>query len=77
MIDSTQKFADAEYSSTAALLIVALIFSPAVLILSRPLGQVSVSLALAFSCICIGFSWFVWAKDSHRPKLSVVTQPTR
>lgn len=77
MIESNQKFADAQYSSTAALLIVALIFSPAVLILSRPLGQASVSLALAFSCICVTRAWFVWAKDSHRPRLSVVTQPNR
>lgn len=77
MIDSNQKFADTQYSSTAALLILALIFSPAVLILSRPLGQVSASLALAFSCICVALAWFVWAKDSRRPKLSVVTQPTR
>ena len=77
MIDSHQKFADTQYSSTAALLIVATVFSPVVLILSRPLGQASIALAAVFSVACVAFAWVIWTKDSRRPKLSVVTQPSR
>ncbi len=76
MLDYRQKFADMEYSSTVALLLLALVFSPAVLVVSRPFGGASVSFAVVFSALCIASAWFAWARDSRRPRMSVVTQPT-
>ena len=77
MIDYRQKFADTQYASTVALLVLALVFSPAVLVMSQPFGSVSVSLAAAFSALCIVLAWFAWAKGSRLPRMSVVTEPTR
>lgn len=76
MIDYRQKFADTQYASTVSLLILALVFSPAVLVLSRPFGGASVSFAAVFSALCIASAWFAWTRDSRRPRMSVVTQPT-
>ena len=76
MINTRQKYEHAQPASAIGLLVLALVFSPAVLVLSRPFGSASVSLAAVFSALCIVLSWFAWARDSHRPRVSVVTQPT-
>jgi hypothetical protein len=76
MTNSRQKYADTQHASTIGLLSLALVFSPTVLVLSRPFGGASASLAAAFSALCIALAWFAWARDSRRPRLSVVTQPT-
>jgi hypothetical protein len=76
MLDYRQKFADTDCSSTVALLVLALVFSPAVLVVSRPFGGVSISFAAVFSTACIALAWFAWARDSRLPRTSsVVTQP--
>lgn len=77
MTNVAQKYVDAQYASTAGLLVLAVASSPAVLVLSRPFGGASVSLAAFFSALCVVLAGFAWAKDSRRPRLSVVTQPTR
>ena len=61
MFDSHQRFTGTQYTMTVALLIVAFIFSPAAVIVSRPSGYVSVSLALA----CSAFAWFNWKRYSQ------------
>jgi hypothetical protein len=43
---------------------------------SRPFGSSSVSFAAAFSAFCIASAWCAWVRDSRRPRMSVVTQPT-
>lgn len=77
LIHSLQKFADTRYTSTVAFLLLAMIFSPAVLILTRPFGELSVTMAAVFSASCIALACVAWSKDSKRQLLSVVTQPTR
>ena len=76
MTNTRQKYADAQPASAIGLLVLALVFSPAVLVLSRPFGVASVSLAAVFSALCIVLAWFAWARDSQRPTMSVVSQPT-
>ena len=76
MTDTRQKYAEAHYASTVGLLVVGLVFSPFVLVLSRPFGAVSVSLAVVISALCIALARLAWVRDSRRPRMSVVTQPT-
>lgn len=64
MIFTHQKRVGTQYSVTVALLAAAFIFSPAILILSRPIGSASVLTALAGSTSCILLAWFNWKKYS-------------
>lgn len=57
MIEPRQKSSGAQRS--AALLVLAFTFSPAVLIVSRPFGFVSVS-ALASGAACLVVAWVAW-----------------
>jgi predicted membrane channel-forming protein YqfA (hemolysin III family) len=56
---------------TIAYLLVAFIFSPALLVVWRPLGYTSVSLVIACSAFCIAMAWAKWKKsrDLSRPSI--------
>jgi len=60
-----QKSTGSGYTTTVAFLVVAFLLIPAVLVISRPLGYVSISLAVAFSALCIGLAWFNWKRLSQ------------
>ena len=77
MIKSHQKYTGTQYTMTVALLIVAFIFSPAVLMVSRPLGYVSVSLALACSALCVILAWVNWKRHSELTIPSIATHHSR
>ena len=77
MFDSDQRSTGTQYPITVALLIVAFIFSSAVLIVSRPFGYVSVSLAIACSALCVGLARVNWKKYSELTIPSIVTQDSR
>jgi len=77
MFDPYQKPTGNRYTMTAAFLVVAFIFSPALLILSRPLGYLSVSLALACSSLCAILAWVNWKKYSHLTVPSLETPRAR
>jgi hypothetical protein len=75
MIDSQRKSTGTEYTTTVALLVLAFIFSPAILIVSGQFGYWSVSLALACSALCVALAWVNWTKYS---RLTIPTlEPTR
>lgn len=65
MLDPHQKPTGTRYTTTAALAIAAAVFSPVVLVLSRPFGQASISLAIAFSAVCLALAWLSWWKYSR------------
>lgn len=65
MLDSHPRSTGTEYTMTAALVIVAVIFIPAAVILSRPVGFVSVLLAMAASVLSIVLAWIRWKKYSR------------
>ncbi len=73
MLDS-QKSTGTGYTTTVALLIMAIIFCPAVLIASRPIGYVSLSLAIACSALCVILAWVNWKKSSRLTIPSIATQ---
>ena len=77
MLETNQKSTGTQYTGTAALLIAAFIFSPAALILSRPVGYLSVFLAVASSGLCIILAWVNWKKHSQLTMPSLETSDSR
>jgi|HubBroStandDraft_5_1064220.scaffolds.fasta_scaffold111835_2 hypothetical protein len=65
MFQSSEKSMGTGYTTTVAFLLVAFVFSPAVLIATRPFGIISVSLAIACSVLCILLAWLNWKKSSR------------
>lgn len=65
MFDSQQKSTGTQYTTTVTLLLVAFVFIPAVLIASRPVGYVSLGLAIACSGLCAAFAWVRWRWHSQ------------
>jgi hypothetical protein len=65
MLNSQQKYAGTQYTMIVALLVVACVFSPALLLLSRPFGYVAASVALACSSFCVAFAFIHWKKYSE------------
>lgn len=64
MFDTKQKSTGTQYTMTVAWLIGAFILSPVVLTASRPVGYISLSLALACSALCVGMAWVSWSRHS-------------
>ncbi|HXP84983.1 MAG TPA: hypothetical protein VN841_09695 [Bryobacteraceae bacterium] len=65
MFESQQKSTGTQYVITVALLAVAFIFVPAVLIVSRPFGYFGISLAIACSTLCAALAWFNWKNNTQ------------
>jgi len=60
MLETQQKYAGTRYTPTVALLVVAFVFTPAILMLSRPFGYIAPSLAVVCSASCVVFAWINW-----------------
>ena len=65
MFDACQKSAGTDYTKLVALLAVALVFSPAALMFFRPVGYLSVCLAIACSGVCLTLAAISWRKSSE------------
>jgi hypothetical protein len=65
MFASGQKATGTEYTATVAFLVVAFLFSPAILFFFRPLGYLSVSLAIGCSALCVALALVNWKKASQ------------
>ncbi len=74
MFESNQKSTGTRYTTTAGLLIMAFIFCPAVLVASRPVGYVSLTLAIACSALCVILAWVNWKKSSRLTIPSIAIQ---
>lgn len=77
MLDPHQKLTGTRYTTTAALAIAAAVFSPVVLVLSRPFGQASISLAIGFSVVCLALAWLLWRKNSRLTIPSIETPSSK
>jgi hypothetical protein len=73
MFDAHQTSARTGHTTTVAFLAVAFIFSPAILVISRPLGYVSISMAIACSVVCVALAWVNWKRSSppSRPAIAI------
>lgn len=76
MLVSSDKPTGTTYTPTATLLIIAFVFIPAALIVSRPFGVVSLSAAVACSAICAGLARMSWTKFSRLSISSIAGQGT-
>ena len=65
MFETSEKSTGTGYTTTVALLIIAVVFSPAALMFFRPIGYLSVGLAVACSAICLALAVRSWKKSSH------------
>jgi hypothetical protein len=64
-MSDNQKYAGTRYTISVAMLVVACVFSPALLLLSRPSGYVAPSVALACSAFCVTIAFINWKKHSE------------
>ena len=65
MVDPSQKSTGTTYTTTVALLVVAFLIIPVVLLILRPFGHITLSLAIVGSVLCAGWAWFNWEKASR------------
>ena len=63
MFDSDQKSSGTRYTTTITLLIMGFVFCPAVLIASRPVGYLSLSLGVACTALCTTIAWANWKRS--------------
>jgi hypothetical protein len=74
MFDSGQKSTGTGYTGAVALLTMAFVFCPAVLVASRPVEYVSLSLAIACSALFAMLAWVHWKKFSQLTIPSIAIQ---
>jgi hypothetical protein len=74
MFQPQQKSTGTRYTTTVALLCVAFIFSPAVLLISRPVGYGTLSLAIAGSAACVVLARIAWKRFSQVTIPSIAIQ---
>lgn len=77
MLDGQQKSTGTGYTAAAALLTVAFIFVPALLIVSSPFGYFILSLAIGCSALCATLAWMIWKKSSQRSIPSIEIRKDR
>lgn len=71
---ASQESAGTGYTTTVAYLVVAFILIPALLVFSRPVGYVSVALAIAGCAVCLAMAWGSWKKASQLSRSSIAVQ---
>jgi hypothetical protein len=72
MLDVRKKTVETQYTATAAYLVGAFLFSPAILVISRPVDTLSMSLALVWSAASVTMAWFAWKRSSRFFDLSIM-----
>lgn len=77
MFDPSQKPTGTRYTPTVALLAVAFIFTPAVLVMSGPFRYLSLSLAIACSALCVTLAFVSWKRFSRLCIPSIAIQGTK
>jgi hypothetical protein len=65
MFETSQKSTETGYTTTVALLVIAFIFSPAMLAILHPFGYATLLLALVGSVLCVTLAWFHWKRTSR------------
>ena len=76
MFSSCEKSTGTTYTPTVALLAMAFVFSPGMLIASHQFGHLSVSLAVVCSATCLILAGVVWKKSSRLSIPSLAIQRT-
>ncbi len=74
MFDPSQKSTGTAYTTPGAFLLVAFVFSPAVLVVSHPFGYLALWLAIACSALCVTLAWVSWNRHSQLSMPSIAIQ---
>lgn len=77
MLVANEKPTGTNYTATVALLIVAFVFIPVILITSRPISYFSLAGAIVCSLVCISLARSNWTKFSQVSIPSIVDQGRR
>ena len=77
MLNSQQTYVGTHYTTTVALLVIACVITPALLLLSRPFGYGAPSLAVACSALCVALAWINWKRYSELTILSIASPRPR
>ena len=78
MFESNQKPTGTQYTGTIALLAIAFIFSPAAVLVSRPVGYLSLSMAATASVLCVVvLARINWKRNSQLTMPSLETSRAR
>ena len=76
-MQAQQNSTGTRYTTTVALLAIAFIFIPTILMVSRPFGYLTLSLAIACSALCVTVARILWKKSSRLFVQSIATQAGR
>jgi hypothetical protein len=74
MLNAQQKPIGTGYTSTFAFFVFAVLFVPAILFVSHPLGYLAISLATVCAALSVGLAWVDWKRSSRVPIASVATR---
>jgi TRAP-type uncharacterized transport system fused permease subunit len=77
MSDVQTTYIGTRYTIMVALLTIAFVFSPTVLMLSHPFGYVAPSFAIACSALCLALAWINWKRHSELTMPSIVARLPR
>lgn len=77
MFEPNQKPTGTQYTGTVALLAIAFIFSPAAVLVFRPVGYLSLSMAATASVLCIVLARINWKRNSQLTMPSLETSRAR
>lgn len=77
MFHSQEKYTGTQYTATVALLALAMIFIPLLMLLTGRNGLVSTLAACAGSMACVLMAWVSWTKYSHLTMPSIAVQRRR
>lgn len=77
MLVANERPTGTNYTATVALLILAFIFIPVILITSRPISYFSLAAAIICSVVCISLARSNWTKFSQLSIPSIADRETR
>lgn len=77
MFEPNAKSTGTQYTPTVALLAVALIFSPAILLLTGRFGYGPILLAVSTNVLSLLLAWVLWTRNSRMTVPSIQTPFTR
>jgi hypothetical protein len=76
VFDSHRLSTGRDYTRTVALLCIAFVFSPVLLMLSSNFNYLPLSLAIACSALCTALAWASWTKTSQLSIPTITFSPT-
>jgi hypothetical protein len=77
VFEPNQKPTGTQYTGTVALLAIAFVFSPAAVLVFRPVGYLSLSMAATASVLCIVLARINWKRNSQLTMPSLETSRAR